>query len=348
MAQEAILNGTTYTDGTSDEGSGKKYLANGGHIQNFVPCLSDMIVEVGNAADSAAESASTRYKGTSTTSLTIGTGTKVFTLIETERSWTVGSELKASSQADTDNHMKGVVTAYSHPTLTVDVNTVGGSGTFSDWFIGADVTGAGAINIIDDLSPQLGANLDLNSFDIPGVVLDAEIVGKHTIFIPAGAMVSRTTAGAEDGKTETTTNKVILSTKNFDTAADEFVQFGVQMPKGWNASSLTAQFVWSHPSTSTPFGVRFFIQAVAFVDGDAADTAFGTAVGHTADIGGVTDDIYITPVTGTVTVGNTPAKSDFVIFQVYRDVSDAGDTLAVDARLHGVSIFYTTDAATDD
>ena len=174
-----------------------------------------------------------------------------------------------------------------------------------------------------------------------------QAVGKNTIFIPAGAMTPTTTSGAAAGSVETTTNKVMLSSLDFDTAADEFAQFTVQMPKGWNASTVTAQFIWSHPATTTNFGVRFFIQAVALVDGDAADTAFGTAVGHTADTGGTTDDIYITAETATITIANTPAKSDFVVFQVYRDVSDAGDTLAVDARLHGISLFYTTDAITD-
>ena len=171
--------------------------------------------------------------------------------------------------------------------------------------------------------------------------------GKQTIFIPAGAMKSRTTNGAAAGSVETTTNKVMLESMDFDTATDEFVQFQVQMPKSWDASTVTAQFTWSHPTTTVNFGVRFFIQGLALVDGDAADTAFGTAVGHTADTGGTTDDIYITPETGAITIANSPAKSDYVIFQIYRDVSDAGDTLAVDARLHGVSLFYTTDALND-
>lgn len=173
------------------------------------------------------------------------------------------------------------------------------------------------------------------------------VLGLQSIFIPAGAMTPRETSGAESGSVETSTNKIMLQTLDFDAAADEFAQFVVKMPKSWNAGTITAQFVWSHPATDTNFGVRFFIQAVALNDGDAADTAFGTAVGATADTGGTTDDIYTTAVTGAITVANSPAKSSFVVFQVYRDVSDGGDTMAVDARLHGVSIFYTTDAATD-
>jgi len=166
----------------------------------------------------------------------------------------------------------------------------------------------------------------------------ATLLGFQTIFVPAGAMTSRSTNGASSGSVETTTNKVMLESMDFDNATDEFAQFSVQMPKSWDAGTVTAQFIWSHPATTTDFGVRFFIQGAAFADDDAADTAFGTAVGHTADTGGTTDDIYLTPVTGAITISNTPAKSDYVIFQIYREV---------DARLHGVSLFYTTDAHTD-
>lgn len=171
--------------------------------------------------------------------------------------------------------------------------------------------------------------------------------GQHTLWVPAGAMVSRTTSGAASGSVETSTNKIMIDTLDFDSSADEFAQFSVQMPKSWNEGTIIAQFVWSHPSTATNFGVAWFLQAVAFANDDALDTAFGTAVGVT-DTGGTTDDLYITSETAAITVAGTPGAEEYVVFQIYRDVSDAGDTMAVDARLHGVKIHYTTNAATDD
>ena len=174
------------------------------------------------------------------------------------------------------------------------------------------------------------------------------ILGRQTYPVPAASMTSRPTAGASNGTLETSTNKVVIHTKDFDNATDEFVQFAVSFPKGWDAGTITAQFKWSHPATTTNFGVRFFMQAVAFVDGDALDTAFGTAVGHTADTGGTTDDIYTTVETAAITIGNTPAKSDYIVFQIYRDVSDAGDTMAVNVRLHEAIIYYDIDAYSDD
>lgn len=170
---------------------------------------------------------------------------------------------------------------------------------------------------------------------------------QQTIWVPAGAMVARTTNGAASGSVETTTNKVMLKTLGFDTTTQEFAQFAIQMPKGWNESTLICQFVWSHPSTTTNFGVVWAIEAVAFANDDAADTAFGTAVTAT-DTGGTTDDVYISPETSALTVAGSPGAEEWVVFQVKRNVSDGSDNMAVDARLHGVKIHYTINAFGDD
>lgn len=235
---------------------------------------------------------------------------------------------------------------------TLHYAIVGQSGV--EWEVGLGTwnTGGTLTRVAGDvLSGSAGAgvltNFSAGAKDVFITIPASTIAGKQTIHVPATAMVARTSAGAAAGAVETTTNKVMLSTLDFDATVDEFAQFSVQMPKSWNAGTVTAQFIWSHPTTTVNFGVRFFIQGLALTDGDAADTAFGTAVGHTADTGGTTDDIYITAETTAITIANTPAKKDFTVFQVFRDVSDAGDTLAVDARLHGISLFYTADAATD-
>ncbi len=174
----------------------------------------------------------------------------------------------------------------------------------------------------------------------------ANSVGQQTIWIPAGAMTARTSAGATSGSIETSTNKVMGESFDFDTASDDFIQFAIQMPKGWDGGPVIFQIVHSHPSTTTNFGVVFFMQAVALANSDALDTAFGTAVSVT-DTGGTTDDIFISPESAAITVAGSPGAEEYVIFQVYRDVSDGADTMAVDARLHGIKVHYTTDAVTD-
>lgn len=170
--------------------------------------------------------------------------------------------------------------------------------------------------------------------------------GKHTIWIPALAMVARTTNGAAPGTVETTTNKNMLKTLDFDATTQEFAQFSIAMPKSWNEGTVTFQPIWSHASTTTNFGVVWALQGVATSDDDALDVAFGTEQTST-DTGGTTDDRYIGPESSAITIGGSPAEGDVVQFQIKRNVSDGSDTMAVDARLHGIKLYITLNASTD-
>lgn len=171
--------------------------------------------------------------------------------------------------------------------------------------------------------------------------------GTHTIWLPASAMVSRTTNGAASGTAETTTNKVMFKTLDFDASTIEYAQFAVRMPKSWNEGTVTAAFTWSHAATTTNFKVSWGLQGVALSDDDAGDAAFGTAI-YANDTGGTTDDIYVSPTTAAITIAGTPAAEDWVVFQVLRKADDAtNDTLAIDARLHGLTLYYTVNAGDD-
>ena len=56
----------------------------------------------------------------------------------------------------------------------------------------------------------------------------------------------------------------------------------------------------------------------------------------------------VSPVSGAVTIAGSPADDYTTYFRIHRDVSPSHDDMAGDARLVGVKIFYTTDAANDD
>ena len=113
------------------------------------------------------------------------------------------------------------------------------------------------------------------------------------------------------------------------------------MPKSWDEGTLTAQFYWSHAATTTNFGVRWGLQGVAMSDDDAIAVAYGTAQ-EVTDTGGTTNDIYVSPATSALTVAGTPVAGDMVAFRTYRLPTDAADTMAIDARLMGIAIFYNT------
>jgi len=92
--------------------------------------------------------------------------------------------------------------------------------------------------------------------------------------------------------------------------------------------------------------VQWALQALARSDGDAIDAAFGTEQTST-DTGGTTNVQYTAPESAAITIGGSPVENDVVLFQIKRNPAAAADTLAVDARLHGVKIFYTTNAGSD-
>lgn len=172
-------------------------------------------------------------------------------------------------------------------------------------------------------------------------------LGQQAIWVPAVSMIPRTTNGPATDTFETATNRVMMKTLAFDSTVNEHAQFWVQMPKSWDEGTIIYQAIWSQSNTTTNFGVAWALSAVAFADDDAADTAFGTEVIVT-DTGGTNNDIYITAESAAVTVAGSPGNEEFVCFQVKRLPANASDTMTVDARLHGIKIHYTTNAATDD
>lgn len=166
--------------------------------------------------------------------------------------------------------------------------------------------------------------------------------GKHTVWIPAGAMISRTTNGAAAGTVEMTTNKNMFRTLDFDQTTQEFAQFEIFFPKSWNLGTVTFQPVLSHASGSG--NVVFGLAGVARSNDDPGDVAFGTPQTSDRTVG-TANDIYIGPESSAITIDGTPAAGDSVQFQINRTV--ASDNLNADARLHGIRLHYTINAATD-
>jgi len=178
-------------------------------------------------------------------------------------------------------------------------------------------------------------------------VLLRPTVGPQTIFVPASAMLPATTSGPSSAQIEESTNDQNYVVLNFDASADEYAHFQIAFPKGWDDGTISFQAFWSTSATDTD-GVAWGLQAVAVSDGDAADASWGTAVVVTDDAQSAANDVLVTSHSSAVTIAGSPAEGDLVFFRVFRDVSDANDDMTEDARLIGIKIIYTTDAATDD
>lgn len=172
-------------------------------------------------------------------------------------------------------------------------------------------------------------------------------LGKQAIFIAAASMRPSASGGCSQLTTVTTSaNQPDILSLDFDPSTDEFAQFSFVMPKKWNEGTITARFHWAHAATTTNFAVIWGLQAVSVGNDDTIGVAYGTAQTVT-DTGGTTNDLYTSDETSAITVGGLPGSEEMVYCRVYRDADAGGDTLAIDARLLGVTVYVTTDAGTD-
>ena len=195
------------------------------------------------------------------------------------------------------------------------------------------------------------SNIDLNINPLGTGVLKSgaaavKIAGTETIFVPAAAMFGTTTNGAEGAAVETTATRPELKVLDFDAGTAEYAQFSIAMPKSWNLGTVTYQVFWSPSNTDTGDAI-FGLQGLSCTEGDTADAVFGTAI-EVTDAGiGTVEDVQMSPVSAAMTIAGSPADDDYTFFQLYRDAADVSDDFTGDARVLGIKLFYTTDAAND-
>ena len=170
------------------------------------------------------------------------------------------------------------------------------------------------------------------------------IYGKQTIYVPANAMNPTESNGCSSiTAVETTSGRPDMQVLDFDKDSDEFAQFTVAFPKSWNLGTVTYQVFWSGIASADD--VDWMVDAVAMNDNETIDVVYGTPVVVTDNAQGAVEELLVSDESTAVTIAGTPADNDLTYFRIGRDVS--GDAMAGDARLHGVKIFFTTDALND-
>jgi hypothetical protein len=193
--------------------------------------------------------------------------------------------------------------------------------------------------------------IDINgTCDVSGTLTNAsaavKVVGTETIWIPANAMTPTESNGcASITAVETTSGRPDMYVLDFDKDSDEFAQFTVAFPKSWNAGTVTYQVFWS--GLAATGGVSWSVDAVAFANNDSINTVFGTAVVVDDTEQGAVEEVNVSAVSGAVTIAGSPGDDELCYFRIGRDVSDSNDDSGGDARLHGIKLFYTTDAKND-
>jgi len=167
---------------------------------------------------------------------------------------------------------------------------------------------------------------------------------KQQMWIPAMFFMPRMTAGPEY-TTTVMPNGIGYITLNFDPAALETAEASIRMPKSWNKGTITFQTVIAKSSTQTG-SVVWNIAAAAISTGDPFSATVGTEVSVT--VTPTTANLaYISTESANVTIAGVPVDGDIILIQLRRSVFNSSDTLAIDAKLHGINIYYTANTSTD-
>ena len=176
------------------------------------------------------------------------------------------------------------------------------------------------------------------------VANDIKVAGLETIYVPAAAMYPNSTAGCADLEQVELSNGPEIKCLDFDASSDENAQFTVCFPKSWNEGTVTFQAFWTVTGTNTGT-VAWGLSGVSFADNASINAAFGTNVVATAKaFSGTSNDMTVSAVSGAVTITGAAVDTQ-TYFQIMRDVS--ADDQTGDARLLGIKLFFTTNAAND-
>ena len=208
----------------------------------------------------------------------------------------------------------------------------------------------GAINTFTaDSSPAMSADYvatyDASASGVKKVLLNKLGTGRQTLFLPASAFTPNTTSGCAALAQLDAGNARNYKYLAFDSTSVEYASAVIATPKGWNAGAIYGRFLWTHPATTTNFGVVWYASLICTGDNEALGTVHSTLVG-VADTGGTTNNLYISD-EGTVSPAGA-TKRDMMHILLQRDPSHASDTMAVDAYFLGLELYYTTDTNTDD
>lgn len=276
-----FANGNTYNDGITGTG----HLGAGGHRTQLVPMLSDCVIAVAAAvtANGTAQTAATNAAAslasvtsiaagvvlttTSASSVTVGTGSKSFTLAAAINIAT-GQYLIVSDQSNAGNFVYGQITAWNPATKVVTIGSVaviGGSGTISAW----NASVAGAQGPTGPSGPGTGDMLKANNLsDVASASAALANIGGAPLANPVftgTVQMPDQTAGDSSSKA--------ANTRFVTSAVNSALPTGVFLPYG-GGSLPSALFVWGNGTaiSRTTYANLFSTYGTQFGNGDGSTT----------------------------------------------------------------------------
>ena len=117
------------------------------------------------------------YNLTSVSSVAIATGSKTFTtnLSNISTAFTVGTRVRVAYITTPANYMEGVITSFSGTTLVVNVDSIGGSGTYANWTVSvAGIQGSNGVTSFSGNSTGLTpATATTGAITLAGILVGA-------------------------------------------------------------------------------------------------------------------------------------------------------------------------------
>jgi len=168
-------------------------------------------------------------------------------------------------------------------------------------------------------------------------------VGIQDLWVDAAAMIPRVTNGCSPlAQTEMATSLVNIMTLDFNQTTQQFAQFKITPPRKWNNGTVTFVPHWTAAAgTGT---VQWGLSLGSYRNDDALTIALGTPQTSDDTLIAV-NDLHIGPESSAITSSGTVQDGNLLVAQISRN--PASDTLNADAKLIGISIRFTTDAAKD-
>ena len=213
--------------------------------------------------------------------------------------------------------------------------------------LGNDIASAGTHTTLLTATPNSTAASSTLAFvgNITSKGNSVKTIGKESIWIPSTAMTPADTNGCAAIATVDSggNSGPDLRVLDFDKDSDEHAQFSICMPKQWDGGNITFKAYWVGIAATT--GCSWALQVKALNDNEDINVAYGSAVVVDDSSQGSATELLISPESGDIACSG--AADDLLFCQIFRDVSDANDDMAGDARLVGVRILFTTDKAND-
>jgi hypothetical protein len=288
------------------------------------------------------------FNGTSTSSVTIGTGAKSFTT-QAGKLWQTGQYVMVANTSAPSNYMLGQVTGYSGTTLniTVPAGGTGGSGTLSAWSIG--------------IAPVPGTFLALGGGTLSGLLTTATPAsGQEALVIPHGADPTSPTNGSIWTKTTGVFARIAGSTRQLISTvtgvldavlvamASTTDSAGLRLPHGVAPTAPTNGDIWS---TTTAFFARINGTTRQLATTDGTETLASKTLADPILTGTMRHDIYaivdgagfaIDPRNGdiqTITLGasRTPTVANFNAGDMVEMLIDDGTGYTIDWSTIGVT-----------